>query len=728
MLCVIADSQAVDCLIFGKVIATTEFVLFHSHYQTTDPMPNRLADQNSPYLLQHANNPVDWYPWGDAALQKARDLDKPIFLSIGYAACHWCHVMEHESFEDESIAAYLNEHFVSIKVDREERPDLDHIYMQGVMMLREGQGGWPLSAFLTPDQQIFFGGTYWPPHSRQGMPGFDHVLRMVFEAFHYKRDQINEQSAQLTRLLNDSRSQVAEDATAIDDRMLQVAARTLEQSFDFTNGGFGSAPKFPHAMDLQLLLRLASRWTPEQLPARQRMIEMVTLNLDKMARGGIYDHLGGGFARYSVDERWLVPHFEKMLYDNALLVDAYLDAWQLTGHARYANVIRETCDYVLRDLTDPSGGFHCTEDADSEGEEGKFYVWTVEEIQQILGQDLADKFCAVYDVSEIGNFEGHNILNLRRTMSQTANMKSWDLESLEQEIAAAKGKLFAEREKRIRPGKDDKILTSWNGLMIHALARAGQALEEPRYLDAARNAASFLLTKMRKADGRLLRSFRNGVAHLDGYLDDYTYLTNALIELYQIDFESRWLQTAIELSDVVLEKFADPAGGFYFTADDHEQLIARIKEYQDSSIPSGNSMAAYVFARLSALTGSEKYQAAVQTTLQSCSSLLARSPAAFGQMLTVADWLNRPIKQYVIAAKNVEEAQRLLRERSRKFLPGAVFAFAPADASNAETLTSLVQGKKMIDEQASLYVCEGFTCQSPLVGEAAITKCLEQAE
>ncbi|HRX79949.1 MAG TPA: thioredoxin domain-containing protein, partial [Pirellulaceae bacterium] len=548
-------------------------------------MPNRLANETSPYLLQHANNPVDWYPWGPEALVRSKAEQKPIFLSIGYSACHWCHVMEHESFENASIAAALNDKFINIKVDREERPDLDQIYMNAVQLIT-GRGGWPMSVFLTPDLQPFFGGTYWPPEARMGTPGFSQVIAAVDDAWRNRREQAIEQAGELTRHLQ----QVGMTEDAIGDLapdLLGHAVAKLEQVFDFTNGGFGKAPKFPHSMDLQMLMRVWFR------TRRAGVLDMVKLSLDKMARGGIYDHLAGGFARYSVDARWLVPHFEKMLYDNALLTGAYLDGYLITQDEAYAEVVRETLDYILGYMTDERGGFHSTEDADSEGEEGKFYVWTPDEIREILGDEKADRFCYVYDVTESGNFEGHSILNLPKTITQCASLRGWDLNELKVELAASRAALLAVRDKRVRPGKDDKILVSWNALMIDSMARASAILCAAKYLAAASAAADFILNDMRRDDGRLLHSWRNGEAKLDAYLDDYSYLINALVSLYEASFDERWIDEAVKFADLVITHFSDTAsGGFFFTADDHEQLIARNKDIHDSSVPSGNAMTA----------------------------------------------------------------------------------------------------------------------------------------
>ena len=535
-------------------------------------MPNHLAKETSPYLLQHMDNPVDWYPWGPEALQRAQQEDKPIFLSIGYSACHWCHVMAHESFEDEALAAKLNEHFINIKVDREERPDLDQIYMNAVQMLT-GRGGWPMSVFLTPDLKPFYGGTYWPPTARLGMPGFDQVIQAVADAWKDRRQAALEQADQLTSALRHSLLPSGPGAELSLER-LHVAAAALERIFDRSHGGFGGAPKFPHPMDLRVLLRA---WHREP---RDGILQMVTLTLDKMAAGGIYDHLGGGFHRYSVDERWLVPHFEKMLYDNALLAGCYLEGYQATGNAQYAQVVRETLDYVLREMTDEKGGFYSTQDADSEGEEGKFYVWIPAEVETALGADAARAFCYVYDVSPTGNFEGKNILNRPKTLHQCAQIMQRDEADLAAELEASRQKLYAARQQRIAPGLDDKVLVGWNGLMIDSLASAAGVLNEPRYLDAATRAADFLLTNLRREDGRLLHTWRHGEAKLDAYLDDYACLVQALITLYETSFAERWIDEAVQLAQIILGQFNDgPQGGFFYTASDHERLIARAKMY-----------------------------------------------------------------------------------------------------------------------------------------------------
>ncbi|MCA9727342.1 MAG: thioredoxin domain-containing protein, partial [Candidatus Eisenbacteria bacterium] len=495
---------------------------------------NRLIDETSPYLLQHAHNPVDWYPWGEPAFEKARAEDKPIFLSVGYAACHWCHVMEHESFEDPEIAALMNEHFVNVKVDREERPDVDDIYMAAVQMIT-GQGGWPMSVFLTPDLRPFYAGTYFPPDDRYGRPGFPKILQAMAHAYRERRDEVDAGATQLVAGL--ARLTETPDASGEPDRdLLRAAAEELAGSFDAVNGGFGAAPKFPHATGLQLLLRVAGG-------EDRRPVEMVTRSLDRMAAGGIYDHLGGGFHRYSVDARWLVPHFEKMLYDQALLVLAYVEGWQVTGNPEYARVVAETIGYVLRDLRDPAGGFYSSEDADSEGVEGKFYVWTLDEIRALLDEDEAALFLRAYDVDEVPNFEEGTILQRRLTAEQLiaggyVATRATEIEAI---LARARAKLFAARSRRVRPGRDEKILTAWNGFMISALARAGRALDDADYREAATRAAEFVWTRVR-VDGILHRVHKDGRTRIPGYLEDYAAMTLAFVDLYEATFDLSWLE------------------------------------------------------------------------------------------------------------------------------------------------------------------------------------------
>lgn len=590
-------------------------------------MTNRLSGELSPYLLQHAANPVAWKPWDEAALAKARREDKPIFLSIGYSACHWCHVMAHESFENDQIADFLNEHFVSIKVDREERPDLDQIYMEAVQMMT-GRGGWPMSVFLTPDLQPFYGGTYWPPASRHGMPGFRQVLEAVADAWTLRRAEMLAHAAKLTEALRQNEAPDVGEARELDDRLLEAAEEALMRAFDPQYGGFGQAPKFPQPIAIKVLL---DRWKHS---GDDNLLSAVTITLDRMARGGMYDHLGGGFHRYSTDARWLVPHFEKMLYDNALLAGCYLDAWLLTKHPLYAEVARGTLEYVLRDMTDPEGGFYSAEDADSEGEEGKFYLWTPNEITAVLGPAAAATFCRVYDVTEVGNFEGRNILNLSRPIEQEAKLLARDTGSTQTELAESRAKLLAVREKRVPPGLDDKILVSWNGLMIDAFARAGAALSVPRYRDAAEQAARYILKYLRREDGRLLHSARHGRAKLNAYLDDYANFANALLTLHETGPDGAWLETAVALAEVILSRCADAdRGGFFFTADDHEPLIVRKKEFIDSPTPSSNGMTAMLLLRLYKHRPDERYRAGAESALRAGHPFVQKYPGATGMML-----------------------------------------------------------------------------------------------
>jgi uncharacterized protein YyaL (SSP411 family) len=590
-------------------------------------MTNRLSGELSPYLLQHAANPVAWKPWDAAALQKAKSEEKPIFLSIGYSACHWCHVMAHESFEDEAIADYLNEHFVSIKVDREERPDLDQIYMEAVQLLC-GRGGWPMSVFLTPDLQPFYGGTYWPAAPRQGMPGFGQVLQVIAEAWQSRQIEIYEKAARITDLLRENEIEESDKSVKTDDRLLRSAEELLIHAFDPQFGGFGPAPKFPQPIAIKLLL---DRW---KRSGNDELLDASTLTLDRMARGGLCDQLGGGFHRYSTDAQWLVPHFEKMLYDNALLAGCYLDAFTATKNPFYAEVVRGTLDYVLRDMTAPEGGFYAAEDADSEGVEGKYYVWTPPEIAEVLAPGEAKTFCRVYDVTETGNFEGSNILNLSRSIEQEAKLLGRDAGDLHAELAQSRAKLLAVREIRTPPGLDDKILASWNGLMIDAFARAGAVLQDAHYRDTAVHAAEFMLKKMCRADGRLLHCARHDRAKLDAYLDDYANLAGAFLTLHETGAHGPWLEKAADFAEIMLDHFADAQrGGFFFTADDHEPLIVRKKEFADSPTPSSNGMAAMLFLRLNEHRADDRYRAAAESTLRAGTPFMRQFPTATGQLL-----------------------------------------------------------------------------------------------
>jgi hypothetical protein len=618
---------------------------------------NRLANETSLYLRQHAGNPVDWYPWGPEALARARELDRPIFLSVGYSACHWCHVMEHECFEDPDIAAYLNEHFVSVKVDREERPDVDQIYMTAHQLLTREGGGWPLSVFLSPDLTPFYAGTYFPPDDRYAphRPSFPKLLRAVADAWQTKRDHLAHVGRQLAEHLQGMGDQEAGEGDLSPD-LLRGALTASKLTFDWTHGGFGRAPKFPHALELRLLLRLGKRFNLHEAT------EMVRLALEKMARGGVYDQVGGGFHRYSVDAHWLVPHFEKMLYDNALLPPAYVEAFQVTGDPFFKHVASETLDYVLREMTSPAGAFYSTQDADSEGEEGKFYVWSEKEIEAILGDELAPLAKSVFEVTEHGNFEGHNILFRSKTDEQDARLHGLSLEAFREKLGKIKCKLYGERSKRVWPGRDEKILTAWNGLMVAAFAQAGAVFGVPRYVEAAARAADFLLTRMRDAGGRLYRTAgADQPAKLAGYLEDYAYTADALVTLYEATFDPRWVKAAAELADVMLARFADGKGGFFYTADDHERLIARTKDLHDGSVPSGNAVAVTALLRLAALTGRDDYRRHAEKTLRTYHTLMADHPSAAGQMLAALDFHLGPVDEVAVVGPAGPDVDRVLR-------------------------------------------------------------------
>lgn len=696
-------------------------------------MPNRLAKETSPYLLQHKNNPVDWYPWGEEAFAAAKKQDKPIFLSVGYSACHWCHVMEHESFENAEIAKQMNDGFICVKVDREERPDVDQIYMNAVQSLT-GRGGWPMSVFLTPDLKPFYGGTYWPPRQRGGMPGFEQVMAAVLDAWKNRRAALFDQAQQLTDHLKvvGSAGTDGKAAPPLKPEMLKPAAESLGKLFDPKEGGFGGAPKFPHPMDLRVLLRIWKRY------GDRSALDMVTFTLDKMARGGMYDQFAGGFHRYSVDAKWLVPHFEKMLYDNALLAVAYAEAYQATGREDYARTLRETLDYVLREMTTTDGGFSSTQDADSEGEEGKFYVWTVAEVTSILGADQAKLFCEIYDISSGGNFEpevhpGRSIPNLPKSLEEHAKRLNRNVDELRTELAASRAKLLEVRKKRVPPGLDDKILTSWNGLMIDAMATAGRVLGEPRYTAAARRAAEFLTTKLRRPDGRLLHSFRHGQAKFDGYLDDYACLAQALTSLYESDFDPRWIDEAAKLCDTMLKHFADvEKGGFFYTADDHEKLIARNKDVYDNATPSGTGIALTALVRLGKLTGSAIYLTAAERTFATIAELFERAPTAVSQSLIALDLYLGPTQEIVVAADDAAGRDAVMKQVNRAYWPNKVLAAAPLKSepgkSESKALAAVLEGKRPVKNQPTLFVCENFTCQAPVTGDAIETTIAKYAK
>ena len=680
---------------------------------------NRLINETSPYLLQHAHNPVDWYPWGEEALAQSKQQDKPILLSIGYAACHWCHVMEHESFENEQIAAIMNEHYINIKVDREERPDLDEIYMNAVQMLT-GQGGWPMTMFLTPDLKPFYGGTYFPPDSRYGRPGFPQVLRGVAEAYRERRDAVDQQADQVITNLNQL-SAMEGDGRQLTVDMLDRAYQDYLSRFDHHDGGFGSAPKFPPSMGLSLLLRHWHR------TGNANALNMVEVTLEKMARGGMYDQLGGGFHRYSVDERWLVPHFEKMLYDNALLSVAYLEAYQATGKAFYRQIATETLDYVLVEMYDAEkGGFYSTQDADSEGVEGKFFVWDLDEVEQLLGAEKAKIFCEYYDITELGNFEHKNILHVQTPPDLVARKLSMDVKELEDILAEGRQKLFEVREGRIKPGLDDKILTSWNGLMIRSMAMGYQILGDQRYREAAVRSAHFVLSELSQDNGQLLRTHRDGKSHLNAYLEDYSYLIAGLIDLYEATFAVEWLKEAERLNQIMIEQFWDDANGsFFFTSKDHETLIVRSKTGYDGATPSGVSMAIHSLLRLDKLLNRPDFRQKVETTLDVYYHQIERSPSGSAQMLCELDFLLSTPKEIAIAGQQEsDDTQAALAAIHSRFIPNKVLALGK-DGEDVSDLIPLLESKTQVDGKATIYVCENYTCQAPTTDVAELIQLLE---
>jgi uncharacterized protein len=656
-------------------------------------MANRLAAETSPYLLQHKDNPVDWHPWGEEALSRAKAEDKPILVSIGYSACHWCHVMERESFEDPETAAFMNEHFVPIKVDREERPDVDSIYMQAVQAMT-GSGGWPLNVFSDPQGVPFYGGTYFPPQPRHGMPSFRQVLEAVTEAWTSRRDEIGSAAERTIEGLSASarlRSASADLSPSVPDE----AELTLASQFDATFGGFGGAPKFPPTSALEFLMcRIAA--SPE---GAQRPEQMVRTTLTRMARGGIYDQVGGGFARYSVDAHWLVPHFEKMLYDNALLARAYLHAWQLTGDDTFKRVNTETLDWALREMRGPEGGFYSALDADSEGEEGRFYVWTEEELAVLLGQD-APALLSYWGVDRGPNFEGRSILFVARDQIDPAL------------LARGRQILYEARSKRVWPALDDKRLTAWNALMISALAEAGAALASPRYIEAARACADFLLRELRDPQGRLLRTFKDGRASINAYLEDHAFLVEALLALYEATFETRWFEAAHELADTMIERYADPEGGpFYTTASDAEPLVVRPKDYEDHPIPSGNSSAALGLLRLAALTGEQVYEQRALEIMRALHQAAGRHPQAFGHLLQAIHFHFAPPREVALVGDSLEPLAEVVR---RAYRPTVVSAGASPSDDRARGAIPLLRGREAVDGESAAYVCVNFACRLPV--------------
>jgi uncharacterized protein YyaL (SSP411 family) len=666
---------------------------------------NRLVRATSPYLLQHAHNPVDWYEWGEEALTRARAERKPILLSIGYSACHWCHVMAHESFEDPDTAALMNAHFVNVKVDREERPDLDDIYMAATQAMNQGQGGWPMTVFLTPEQQPFFAGTYFPPADAYGRPGFPTLLRRIAELWDRDRDKLVAQGEQLTRLLRDA--SVAAPGTVDVERTIAEAVRTFEHTFDQTWGGFGRAPKFPPSQALRLLLRIATR------QGDHLALRMVTTTLDAMAQGGMYDQIGGGFARYSTDERWHVPHFEKMLYDNAQLVVAYLEGWQATRRPLYRRVAAETLDYVLREMTAPEGGFWSATDADSEGVEGKFFVWTPGEVTDAVGADDAPLVLDWFDISEHGNWEGTNVPHVPRPLADVARKHGLEPAEAERHIARARELLYAARSQRVPPGLDDKILTAWNGLMLGAFADAARILGESRYLDAAVRAADFVLGTLRDAAGNLHRVYRAGRSRLDAYLEDYAYLADGLVSLYEAGADVRYLREARTLVERIRLGFRAPDGGFFSTADRHEALVLRPREGFDGATPSANAVAARAMARLSYHLGDRGLREEARSALEAYGQMLSQQPRAFATSLMTLDLLRHgPVELAFIGSTGDPRRQALERAAADVFVAHQVVGHH--DPSMGDSDLPLLAGKATVQGAPALYVCRDYACRRPV--------------
>jgi uncharacterized protein YyaL (SSP411 family) len=687
---------------------------------------NRLVDEKSPYLLQHAHNPVDWYPWGDEAFEKANRENKPIFLSIGYSTCHWCHVMERESFEDEEVARVLNEGFVAIKVDREERPDLDAVYMAVAQSLTGG-GGWPLNVFLTPDKKPFYAGTYFPKRTRQGKPGLLETLRTFREKWLSERQIFDQAGSKLDARLQAyfQRSQPGDPGP----ELLARGYKQLAKSFDTKYGGFGEAPKFPSPHQLLLLLRHWKR------TGSANALQVVETTLQAMYCGGIYDHVGFGFSRYATDQRWLVPHFEKMLYDNALLAITYLETCQLTHNPFYGWVAREIFSYVLRDMTSPEGAFYSAEDADSEGEEGRFYLWTPDQVKQVLGDEQGEFFNEFYDISADGNFEGRNIPNLVNRRSELFSLGSDHsiYPTHHAPLLDGRLKLFAARETRVHPHKDDKVLTAWNGLMIAALARGSRVLGDQGYGQAAVRAAQFLLGQMRDAEGRLLARYRDGQAAYPAYLDDYAFLVWGLIELYEATFDPAWLEQALSWNRQMMDLFRDEqGGGLFFTGQGAEQLLARPKEIYDGAMPSGNSVAALNLLRLARLTGASDLEEQAAAQLGAFAGTVSEYPAGYTLYLCALDLsLNPPLEITVAGERDASDSKALLQVLRDAYLPGATVLFKPTasagdpESSRLAVLSPLTAAREPVDGRAAAYVCRNHACQAPVTDPAALAELLD---
>jgi uncharacterized protein YyaL (SSP411 family) len=682
---------------------------------TEDRPANRLAGESSPYLLQHAHNPVDWYPWGDEAFERARREDKPVLLSIGYAACHWCHVMERESFEDAETAALMNDRFVSIKVDREERPDLDAIYMDAVQAMT-GRGGWPLTAFLTPDGEPFYAGTYFPSEDRQGMPSFRRVLTAIAQTWRERRDEVRTQGRRLVEAI--SRTPVASSTEPLGAELLDEAFVSLVRAFDARWGGFGDAPKFPQPMTLEFVLRM-------HLHGRAGSLDVVTTTLDRMAAGGIFDQVGGGFHRYSVDERWQVPHFEKMLYDNAQLLRLYTRAWQVTRRDTCRRVASSTADYLLRELRQAEGGFSSSQDADTDGVEGGTYVWSYDDLTALVGRGVA----AAFGATPAGNMEGGtNVLWRPHPVEAVAAELDLDEEDLRRRVEEARGVLLAERARRPQPAVDDKVIAGWNGLAIGALAEAGRVLGRSELVDAASDAARFVVEQLRDADGRLLRSWRRGRRGPRAFADDHALLADGLLTLFETTFELRWFEEARAACDELLSSFVDPGGdGFFQTASDADALVVRPKELFDNAVPSGNSAAAAVLIRMARLTGEPRYEDAATSALRLVRDAVAQAPTGFGHALCALDALTSALPEVAVVGDRSSDATRALvaEVTTARFLPNHVLAVAAPGDEAASSTVPLLAGRVAVDGLPTAYVCERFTCNLPVTDPAALAAQLE---
>jgi uncharacterized protein YyaL (SSP411 family) len=682
-------------------------------------LANRLANETSPYLLQHKDNPVEWYPWGPEALEAARRDDKPILVSIGYSACHWCHVMAHESFEDEATAAVMNESFINVKVDREERPDLDSIYMAAVQAMTR-QGGWPLNAFLTPDGVPFYGGTYWPPEDRMGMPSFRKVLEAVTDAFENRRSDVEENAEQIRDFLNRA-SAMTGASGELNRELLDSAASALARSFDGEHGGFGSAPKFPQASVLEFLLRY------QRTTGNERAARMLRLTLDKMAAGGMYDQIGGGFHRYSVDAVWLVPHFEKMLYDNAQLARVYLDAYRLFGDERYKRVATEILDYGVAEMTSPNGGFYATQDADSESEEGKFYVWSASEIDEVLGTEVGRVVRAYYGVTSEGNFEGHSILNVPDAPLHVARELGISVEELDDTIERAKASLYEARARRVWPGRDEKVILSWNGMMLRAFAEASRTLGRGDYRDVAVRNAGFLLSQLRH-EGRLQHVYKDGQARIVGFLEDYANLIDGLISLYEATFDRHWLDEAIAISTAMIREFCDDVGGGFFdTAGSAERLVSRPRDLQDGATPSGNAVAASVLLRLARFTGDRDLETTAIAVLRSLAEQMTDQPLGFGRYLSAVEFWIGAQREIAIAGRRDDPAVDALAQAVyTRFEPSTILGFVDADDDDSSAGLPFLEHRPMQQRMATAYLCEHFSCMPPVFDADALTRLLVQ--